>query len=80
MTAENGSTVRNYIVEITRAPAGASSNAKLDSLFADLTTADNAAITLSPGFKPDIENYTARVANSVVSERQSKCGCCSHKY
>ena len=75
VTAENGSHVRNYFVEINRASAGASGNAKLAAtggLSLDTDTADNAAtpasgITLSPGFKPDIENYTARVANSVTS-------------
>ena len=69
VTAENGSAVRNYFVDIMRAPAGASSNAKLvatSGLSLETTTASG-AITLSPGFDPDVENYTARVATGVTS-------------
>ena len=63
-----------YTVNVTRAPAGASGDAKLaatDGLSLDTNVNGSAtaadAITLSPGFKPDGENYTARVANSVTA-------------
>ena len=57
VTAENGSTVAYYFLQITRAAAGSSSDAKLSNLAIG-------AGTLSPGFDKDVMSYAALVANS----------------
>ena len=57
VTAENGSTVRNYFLLITRAEAGASNNADLGGLIIGNGT-------LSPGFDEDVTSYTALVATT----------------
>ena len=57
VTAENGSTVRNYFLLINRAEAGASNNADLGGLAIG-------AGTLSPGFDEDVTSYTALVATT----------------
>ena len=69
VTAENGSSVRNYFVEINRAAAGASSNADLAGLTVvgsnagGTTDGVTASPTLSPGFKKDVTSYTTLVSN-----------------
>ena len=60
VTAENGSTVSNYFLVITRAEVGASSDAKLSALTIN-------AGTLSPGFDKDVMSYTALVANATTA-------------
>ena len=57
VTAEDGSTVAYYFLQITRAAAGASRDAKLSAL------AINAG-TLSPAFDKGVMSYTALVANN----------------
>ena len=60
VTAENGVAVRNYFLVITRASAGASSNAKLS----DLTLT---GITFSPAFNKDTMMYSADVPVNITS-------------
>ena len=63
VTAENGSTVRNYFVEITRASAGASGDAKL----AATTGLSLSSVTLSPVFSPNTMMYSAEVPVNITS-------------
>ena len=57
VTAEDGDTVSNYFLVITRAAASASGNADLT----DLEIGDG---TLSPGFNKDVTSYTDLVPNT----------------
>ena len=60
VTAEDGSTVRNYFLVITRASASASSNAKLNALTLS-------GITFSPAFKAATMAYSAEVPVNIAS-------------
>ena len=57
VTAEDGNTVGYYYLQITRAAASASSDAKLDGLSIN-------AGTETPAFNENVKNYTALVPNS----------------
>ena len=59
VTAEDGTTIKNYNVEVIRAE-GLSSNANLISLTVNPGT-------LTPAFSPNTTNYTVNVANSVTA-------------
>ena len=58
VTAEDGSAMKTYTVTVTRAPAGASSDATLRELTLS-------GVTLSPAFASGTITYTASAANSV---------------
>ena len=58
VTAEDGSTMKTYTLTVTRAPAGASSDATLSGLTLS-------GVTLSPAFASGTITYTASVDNSV---------------
>ena len=58
VTAEDGSAMKTYTVTVTRAPAGASSDATLRELTLS-------GVTLTQAFTPEVITYTANVDNSV---------------
>ena len=58
VTAENGVTAKYYIVEVTRAAANASSDAKLSATDSGLVVT---GVSLSPSYDPDKTAYTASV-------------------
>ena len=60
VTAENGITVSDYFLVITRALANASSNAKLESLTLS-------SITISPVFSDDIVMYSADIPDNIAA-------------
>ena len=66
VTAANGSTVRNYVLSVTRAVQGASSNAKLAASGGIAIVADsNVSVTFSPSYDADVTSYTASVPYDV---------------
>ena len=69
VTAEDGSTKRNYFLVINRADSNASSDAKLSGLAPTygLITGSPVAVTLSPAFDKDVMSYTALVSNNIAS-------------
>ena len=60
VTAEDGATVGYYFLQITRASASASNNAKLSALAMS-------GITLTPAFSPNTTMYTAEVPVNISS-------------
>ena len=69
VTAEDGVAVRNYFLVITRALAGASSNANLTTFTVAGSggAAATTAPTVSPSPKKDVTSYTARVSNDTTT-------------
>ena len=63
VTAEDGATIKIYMVTVTRAAAGASDDAALSAL--TLSDANGSAIELTPQFDAAITNYTASIPFSV---------------
>ena len=68
VTAEDGTTTKDYTVTITRQAAAQSSNANLSALAATTSTSSTGmftALTLSPStFSATVTSYTATVANA----------------
>ena len=74
VTAQDGVTVRIYMVGVTRAAADSSSDARLSELV--VADGGGALVELTPAFDPEITNYVASVRSSL--DRVSASATASH--